>query len=208
VSALRPERSTNLQNVNHLGSPSLPPISRSSPRDQRRTRVGRKTPHSGTYICPERILLDMEDHAYRQSTYTASAPLVHQYDSLTLYYRSSAEGPGPIQVYIVAPIDELPPSLAQLVRERDALEDYVRRYEGILSPIRCLPSELIAKILLCVHLLNHKRDGIRWKLPPWYLAHICSRWRACALAEPQPWTRIWVCGDVYPASSNASFCCP
>ncbi|EAU83545.2 hypothetical protein CC1G_04801 [Coprinopsis cinerea okayama7 len=67
----------------------------------------------------------------------------------------------------------------------------VSDYKAILSPIRSLPAEIIAHILL---LCAEDRGGHHLPFPARYLVlgQICSRWRAIALATPDIWATIQI----------------
>ncbi|KAJ6507472.1 hypothetical protein DFH09DRAFT_281110 [Mycena vulgaris] len=137
-----------------------------------------------------------------------SAHLIHEYDELLQSFRKSQNEPGPSVVLLRDPFHDLPPAIAQLILERDALEECVRLHAGILSPIRHLPPELIAKILESVPRPVRLSYSIEREHIPWYLAQICSRWRACALADPQMWSKISIYGDLYPRRLEKVFSVP
>ncbi|KAJ7119864.1 hypothetical protein C8R44DRAFT_555443, partial [Mycena epipterygia] len=71
-----------------------------------------------------------------------------------------------------------------LVQERNTLLSDVRSHTAILSPLRNLPSEILCRIfLLAIPSLR------RLELPraPWFLGHICQRWRDISVALPTLW---------------------
>ncbi|KAJ7186369.1 hypothetical protein C8R46DRAFT_1057040 [Mycena filopes] len=70
-------------------------------------------------------------------------------------------------------------------------ESATRKHAAILSVVRWLPAELICEIMAqtCPHT---KSIGEQTPIPqpPWWLGHICRRWRAVAHAYPPLWTSI------------------
>lgn len=76
-----------------------------------------------------------------------------------------------------------------LVQERDALLADVRSHTAILSPLRNLPCEILCRIfVLAVPPLR------RLELPraPWFLGHICQRWRDISVALPTLWSAFGI----------------
>ncbi|KAJ7450806.1 hypothetical protein FB451DRAFT_1146128 [Mycena latifolia] len=88
-------------------------------------------------------------------------------------------------------IEGLQTALTRLIHERDNLEEAVREHKGIISPVRRLPSELISHIIrLASPDIRQNVGGQEQEYLPWRFAHICGRWRACALAEARIWADI------------------
>ncbi|KAJ7618161.1 hypothetical protein DFH06DRAFT_1144984 [Mycena polygramma] len=79
-------------------------------------------------------------------------------------------------------IADLEATLAQLLRKREQIVEYVRQHRAILSPVRLAPPELVGHIF-ALTLAGDKR-------PPWYLGQICRSWRLAALPYPILWTSI------------------
>ncbi|KAF8173155.1 hypothetical protein K438DRAFT_1547239, partial [Mycena galopus ATCC 62051] len=82
------------------------------------------------------------------------------------------------QIYI------LQAAVAELVRKRDEAAESTRERRAILSPIRRVPPELICNIFdltiqSSAEFCDPKSDTTE---PPWYLGHICRRWRHYALS--------------------------
>ncbi|KAJ7685552.1 hypothetical protein DFH06DRAFT_1463559 [Mycena polygramma] len=87
-----------------------------------------------------------------------------------------------------------------LISEERLLRAKIRLYQGVFSPIRRLPPEIIGEIFLnLVPVLggNHQlprspRYGARVEVPvarpPWYLGHICRYWRSVALSVQCLWS--------------------
>ncbi|KAJ7362502.1 hypothetical protein DFH08DRAFT_1024722 [Mycena albidolilacea] len=97
----------------------------------------------------------------------ASAEFIKEHDNETRFLQELCRGGGPIIVTAPGhrPIDRMPSAIAQLIRERDRLEEIIREHKGILAPIRRLPVELIVKILRIPSLAPHSNffplEGVR-----------------------------------------------
>ncbi|CAA7268980.1 unnamed protein product [Cyclocybe aegerita] len=66
---------------------------------------------------------------------------------------------------------------------------FVEQHKAILSPVRCIPMEVLEQIFFWV---ADDLDPIPL-LPsavPWMLGHICRWWRACALGIPKLWINL------------------
>ncbi|KAF7375619.1 F-box domain-containing protein [Mycena sanguinolenta] len=84
---------------------------------------------------------------------------------------------------------DLHATLAQLTQTRDETANTVHEYRAVLSPVRCLPQELICEIFVQVLLSECGENSSR--LPqPWRLGHICRSWRRAALSYPRLWPSI------------------
>lgn len=63
--------------------------------------------------------------------------------------------------------------------------------KAIISPVKELPNEIIAKIFVHYMTRKSKSDrGAEVMQPPWCLGQICSRWRGVALSTSELWTDI------------------
>lgn len=81
--------------------------------------------------------------------------------------------------------------------EKRALRDEMHQCQGVLSPIRRIPPEILGEIFLYFapvlvndhYFEHHHRDPgcIRTEIP-WQLGHICSYWRIVALSVRSLWT--------------------
>lgn len=84
-------------------------------------------------------------------------------------------------------INRLQETLGSLERKRKALDDYVCRHRGLMSPIRRFPSELMIIVFLFYI------EGFCWndakRGEPWILGCVCSRWRQIAMMMPRLWCR-------------------
>lgn len=75
--------------------------------------------------------------------------------------------------------------------------------KAIISPVKELPNEIIAKIF--VHYMTRKTKSIRGaEIPqlPWCLGQICSRWRGVALSTSELWTDVAI--QIPPAELTES----
>ena len=83
-------------------------------------------------------------------------------------------------------------SLTELENYRGQLYERITRHQAILSPIRKLPTEILAEIFL------HAADDSKVVWPrkngegeiPLLLGKICSYWRTLSHALPQLWSKI------------------
>ncbi|KAJ6463570.1 hypothetical protein C8R45DRAFT_1177472 [Mycena sanguinolenta] len=85
--------------------------------------------------------------------------------------------------------------LAQLEAQRVSLSKHLERNKSILSPLRCLPPEILVEIFSWTlpSIVSVRRCGsFDVTHPPWTLGHISSRWRAVALTSPSLWSLIAV----------------
>ncbi|KAJ7474197.1 hypothetical protein FB451DRAFT_1035199, partial [Mycena latifolia] len=81
-------------------------------------------------------------------------------------------------------------SLVKLEKERRIRNEYAATLKGVLSPIRRIPSEILAEIFLMC------RDDALSALPysvadprqaPMLLGHVSSRWRQVSHSSPRLW---------------------
>ena len=67
---------------------------------------------------------------------------------------------------------------------------FIQAHRAILSPVRCLPSEIVEEIFLhycaCRTLVSHPALSV----VPWRLGHISHRWREIALSLPSLWDNM------------------
>ncbi|KAJ6481230.1 hypothetical protein C8R47DRAFT_593314 [Mycena vitilis] len=78
-------------------------------------------------------------------------------------------------------------SLKKLVRDRDALEEDIRKFEGILSPLRRMPTELLSLIF---DFATRRRQWYGPDTDLWIISQVCLRWRATVCTQPALWTFI------------------
>ncbi|KAJ6592626.1 hypothetical protein B0H19DRAFT_1088196 [Mycena capillaripes] len=187
------------------GLPRAPPPLPTPPTDVVSLLANNDAPEENEIRVVQEYIADLLHHfslwkiTHIDSLPAASAEFIKQYDndtrSLEEYNRNRNSG-GPIAVAVPGhrPIDRMPSAVAQLIRERERLEEVIREHKGILSPIRRLPAELIIKILRLVP----PRTFGKLDYPPWRLTRISSLWRACAVNGASLWTKISIDGNVYP----------
>ncbi|KAJ6460598.1 hypothetical protein C8R45DRAFT_912656 [Mycena sanguinolenta] len=87
-----------------------------------------------------------------------------------------------------AEISRLTHRLREVGEERAALARYHDQNTSIASPLRRMPTEILAEIFSAT--LPSHRDIISVEDCPWVLTHVCSRWRAVALSIPSLWSRV------------------
>ncbi|KAF6752039.1 hypothetical protein DFP72DRAFT_905907 [Ephemerocybe angulata] len=93
-------------------------------------------------------------------------------------------------------ITRLKSCIALLEAHRQDVEANMATHQAVLSPIRHIPSEILAEIFLYAtsdtkmswpHRPEHKADRT-----PWHLAEVCSYWRSIILSLPTIWSTIHV----------------
>jgi hypothetical protein len=81
--------------------------------------------------------------------------------------------------------------VADLEKARQALREHVTQCKTALSPIRRLPTEVLAEILQVVPEKSYNDNGvIIARESPVPLAHICSLWRSTTFSIPHIWSFI------------------
>ncbi|KAJ7474139.1 hypothetical protein FB451DRAFT_284788 [Mycena latifolia] len=84
-------------------------------------------------------------------------------------------------------------SLLKLEKDRRLRSEYAATLKGVLSPIRCIPSEILAEIFLLCR--DDTLDSFRYSVadPRWapmLLGHVSSRWRQVSRSSPRLWDRF------------------
>ncbi|KAJ7622349.1 hypothetical protein FB45DRAFT_1006299 [Roridomyces roridus] len=97
------------------------------------------------------------------------------------------------RVQITGEIEALTRRLDAASLESATLQEQITSLEGIISPLRCFPAELLSnifKVCLASALASslYRSDDVLQ--PPNIFGRICSRWRAVALGTPQLWRAI------------------
>ncbi|KAJ6479183.1 hypothetical protein C8R47DRAFT_1137256 [Mycena vitilis] len=108
-----------------------------------------------------------------------------------------------------ANIAHMQSALAALSQMRDQSEDKIRLHEGVFSPLRRFPPEILGQIFLyTVPPLDELEREMRYtssrfgmRLSPWLLTRICSRWRSISLSFPSLWANI-ILWSALPAPGN------
>jgi len=78
------------------------------------------------------------------------------------------------------------------------LLEFIEAHKALLSPVRCIPSEILQEIFLlyadsCAHARSISRRSSSDNaiaIMPWHLGHISHRWRETALSLPSLWDNI------------------
>ncbi|KAJ7656499.1 hypothetical protein DFH06DRAFT_472528 [Mycena polygramma] len=78
-------------------------------------------------------------------------------------------------------------SLNKVVRDRDALEEDIRKLEGILSPLRRMPTELLSLIF---DFATRRRQWYGPDTDLWIISQVCLRWRTIVCTQPVLWAFI------------------
>ncbi|KAF7345517.1 F-box domain-containing protein [Mycena venus] len=92
-------------------------------------------------------------------------------------------------------ISKLQEKLDQLEKERASLTGYRTQNNGILSPLRRFPPEVLGEIFSrTLPSLDDEWDRGRFSTEhsPWLLTHINSRWRTIALSTPSLWSQVLI----------------
>lgn len=87
-------------------------------------------------------------------------------------------------------IDRLKTALTEIYNERQSCVTCINDHSRALSPHKCLPSELLARIF--VHSLSGQAAELPPKStkPPWVFLWVCSGWRRVACAEHRLWDHL------------------
>ncbi|TFK36661.1 hypothetical protein BDQ12DRAFT_713938 [Crucibulum laeve] len=81
--------------------------------------------------------------------------------------------------------------LHHLMHQRDEAQDILEAHKAVLSPIRKIPTEVLAEVF--VHCITNERFiSPSLTSPPLLLTSICSTWRNIALTTPGLWASILV----------------
>ncbi|KAF7336577.1 hypothetical protein MSAN_02289900 [Mycena sanguinolenta] len=96
-----------------------------------------------------------------------------------------------------AELSDLKRCMERLERERGALSRFEAGASSVLSPIRRVPREALVEIF--GWMLDSTEPSPRETCsvlsianPPWVLAHVCSLWRAVAVATPSLWGSVTI----------------
>ncbi|KAK0218983.1 hypothetical protein IW262DRAFT_1249822, partial [Armillaria fumosa] len=75
--------------------------------------------------------------------------------------------------------------LNRLMNKRRHLQQYINAHQGIFSPIRTCPPEILAEIFM--QTLDDHYDVFDTKRGPWVLGHVCRRWKYISRSYPALW---------------------
>ncbi|KAJ7617774.1 hypothetical protein FB45DRAFT_1102984 [Roridomyces roridus] len=98
-----------------------------------------------------------------------------------------------------ARLDELR-TMPQSTPEVDQLERCIQAHTALLSPIRCVPGELLSEIFTYSS-YKRKVGTHRIDAPPWPLGYVCRTWRNAALSTSLLWRRLTI---YEPRSTSAT----
>ncbi|KAJ7625628.1 hypothetical protein FB45DRAFT_1004994 [Roridomyces roridus] len=86
-------------------------------------------------------------------------------------------------------IAQLQSRLNVLYLEHDELDAQILQHEGVLSPLRRFPTEILSLIFTFAFTRDPTRS-FKQDLEPWIVSAVCARWRAVVLLSPTFWTTI------------------
>ncbi|KAJ7320892.1 hypothetical protein DFH08DRAFT_819139 [Mycena albidolilacea] len=87
-------------------------------------------------------------------------------------------------------ISKIQETLKQLEEERSSLLNYRVRNEGIISPLRRMPPEVLGEIFWWTLPSISEAQKSEIADSPWTLTYVSSRWRAVSLSNPSLWSQI------------------
>ncbi|TEB34971.1 hypothetical protein FA13DRAFT_1426396 [Coprinellus micaceus] len=123
---------------------------------------------------------------------TNDAPSSQDLEAIRLYVSGPSKELGDVD----HEIQHLTQRLTLLHSRRETLQNTVRKYTGICSPIRALPEDILGEIF--DRCLPHDRLSVfHVNDAPFLLTAVCRRWRAVALQNPRLWTRFHVVTNMY-----------
>ncbi|KAF9526849.1 hypothetical protein CPB83DRAFT_442577 [Crepidotus variabilis] len=65
--------------------------------------------------------------------------------------------------------------------------NFIRQHQGVISPLRRLPSEILQEIFMKAG-LERSKHSLSNRDVPWYLSQVCHRWRAISLLISALWS--------------------
>lgn len=104
---------------------------------------------------------------------------------------------------IDAEISKLQARRAETFSKLDIKRTSVSEFKALISPLKELPTELISRIFeVYAHGANTLDLSVKSPKPPWFLGHICSRWRQVALTSPNLWNFFIFGGNTVTPSTD------
>lgn len=94
--------------------------------------------------------------------------------------------------------------LNDLISKRGTIESRVAMLKVLISPVKELPNEIISRIFEQYAHGPCPDPTYAINRQPWYLGHICSRWRTVALATPNLWNYFVIDIDEYAEGNRRS----
>ncbi|KAJ3548949.1 hypothetical protein NMY22_g1070 [Coprinellus aureogranulatus] len=110
--------------------------------------------------------------------------------------RRYLEGPKEELEAVTRQIEDLELHLASLRSRQESLSETVQKYQGICSPIRALPEDILGEIFLQC-LPDDRLPVIHVNDPPFLLTMVCRKWRTTALQTPGLWSQFHVVTNFY-----------
>ncbi|KAF8966786.1 hypothetical protein BDZ97DRAFT_602005 [Flammula alnicola] len=107
-----------------------------------------------------------------------------------------------------ARIAELEAALQEMTKKRTRLQEVARAHEGLVSPLRRLPPEILQDIF--VWCLPQNRNAVMHASEaPVLLGRVCSEWRRISIGTPEVWSSLHIVPPNVnfsnPTSSTARF---
>ena len=98
--------------------------------------------------------------------------------------------PSPSQIALMRKVE----GLLEMSKNLDhSTKSVTPRYKAVVSPIRCIPTEIWAMIFVeCLCYENRCFIEAERDEAPLNVAGVCQRWRAIALSTPSLWSSIWI----------------
>ncbi|KAJ6535802.1 hypothetical protein DFH09DRAFT_931658, partial [Mycena vulgaris] len=113
-----------------------------------------------------------------------------------------AEAPSELSRYD-SEIERLEAALARVRSERASLESYTDGCRSLFSPVRRLPTELLADIFdMCAPPDTHELSDTT--TPEEEVDRVCSRWHRIVMATPMLWSKIAADTDLWDRTNASS----
>jgi vacuolar-type H+-ATPase subunit I/STV1 len=87
-------------------------------------------------------------------------------------------------------LSEIDDAINQLHQERQDVLHNIEQHLSILSPIRNLPSDVLAEIFSWTLLPEGYFPSTKIAASPWVLTHVCAAWRSLAISLPALWLSV------------------
>ncbi|KAF8217021.1 hypothetical protein K438DRAFT_1536539, partial [Mycena galopus ATCC 62051] len=92
------------------------------------------------------------------------------------------------RAFLDAKMAPLKAELDKLLEKRDSLDSEIRKHQGVVSPLRRLPTEILSLIFTFASPPPFGRSQhMNMHEGPWVLSAVCGRWRNIALAQSSLW---------------------
>jgi F-box-like len=97
-------------------------------------------------------------------------------------------------------VAQLDTQIRHLIQKREALQLCSEEHQALVSPIRALPTGVLATIFLDCLPTHSNAIMSLWDMPL-VLTQVCQRWRDLALSTPLLWARVHISIPITPSSS-------